>query len=44
MSDDVDYREFEQSLTDVLTESHFSHPRLARLWKARGAVNKVDPR
>jgi hypothetical protein len=44
MSDDVNYREFEEALTDVLAETEYSLKRRSRLAKARGSVDKTDPR
>jgi hypothetical protein len=45
MADDAyAYREFEEALTDVLIEKHYSADRRARLSRARAAVNNRDPR
>jgi hypothetical protein len=43
MSDD-EYREFEEALTDVLTETAYSLRRRTRLANARAAVDQHDPR
>jgi hypothetical protein len=43
MADDP-YREFEEAMTDVLAEKQFGVARHTRLWKARGAVDRIDPR
>ena len=43
MSDD-EYREFEEALTDVLTETAYSPRRRTRLANARAAVDQHDPR
>jgi hypothetical protein len=44
MSDDTKYREFEDALTDVLAETHYSLDRRTRLAKARRSVDNRDPR
>ena len=43
MNDDP-YREFEDALTDVLTETAYSLSRRTRLANARAAVDQNDPR
>ncbi len=43
MNDDP-YREFEQALTDVLTETAYNLSRRTRLANARAAVDQNDPR
>jgi hypothetical protein len=41
---DDPYREFEEALTDKLTETEYSLARVSRLAKARAAVDQFDPR
>ena len=43
MNDDP-YREFEEALTDVLTETVYNLSRRTRLANARAAVDQNDPR
>ncbi len=43
MNDDP-YREFEEALTDVLTETVYNLSRRTRLANARAAVDHNDPR
>ena len=38
------YREFEEALSEKLAETEYSLKRVTRLAKARGLVDKTDPR
>jgi hypothetical protein len=44
MNDDAKYREFEEALTDVLSEKEHILKRRARLATARELVDRTDPR